>query len=106
MKIDGSFVHASHIAWKDVRHRRALRCLAKLYVVTNANIWGLQRFEGVVVERFDGGVFNGAVHPLGLAVGPGVVWLGKAMLDLVCEADAIEDVGTKITSCWALAVFG
>ncbi len=43
-----------------------------------------------VVEAFDGGFFDGAVHPLDLSVGPGVVRLGEAMLEVVCLAAHVE----------------
>src|SRR5215207_6257641 len=34
---------------------------------------GLQAFQVRIVEHLDGGVLHGAVHPLGLAVRPGVI---------------------------------
>src|SRR4051794_37756421 len=46
----------------------------------------------VVVIALDGGILDGAVHPLDLAVGPGVVHLRQPMLDAVLVADAVEDV--------------
>ena len=46
----------------------------------------------VVVEALDGGVLDGAVHPLHLPIGPRVLHLGQTMLDAVLVADAIEDV--------------
>jgi hypothetical protein len=46
----------------------------------------------VVVEAFDGGVLDGAVHSLDLAVGPGMLHLGEPVLDAILVADAIEDV--------------
>ncbi len=61
----------------------------------------LEAFDVLVVERLDG-----AVHPLGLAVGPGMTGLGKAVLDAVCQADAIKDMGAQMAPCWALAVLG
>ena len=30
------------------------------------------------------------IRPLGLAVGPGMVWLGEPVLDAVLSADAVE----------------
>lgn len=44
----------------------------------------------VVVEAFDGGVLDCPVHPLDLAVGPGMVGLGEAVLDPVRLADRVE----------------
>lgn len=46
----------------------------------------------VVMVSFDGCVLDGAVHPLDLTIGPGVVHLGQPVLDTVLIADAIEDV--------------
>jgi hypothetical protein len=51
--------------------------------------------EGIevrIVEGLDGGVLDGAVHPLGLAIGPGVVGLGELVPDAMLAADAVEDV--------------
>ena len=45
-----------------------------------------------IVEGFDGGLLDGAHHPLGLAVGPGMIGLGEPVLDAVCLADAAEDM--------------
>lgn len=44
----------------------------------------------VVMEAFDGSVFDRAVHPLDLPIGPGMVRLGEAMLDVVGLADHVE----------------
>src|SRR5271155_3565806 len=52
----------------------------------------LEAFEVFVVEDFDRGVFDGSVHSLCLAVGPGVIGLGQPVLDPMFDADAIEDV--------------
>ena len=38
---------------------------------------------GVVVIALDGGVLDGAVHSLDLAVGPGMLGLGQPMIDVV-----------------------
>jgi hypothetical protein len=46
----------------------------------------------VVVVAPDGRLFDGAVHPLDLSVGPGVVHLGQLVLDAVLIADPVEDV--------------
>ena len=43
-----------------------------------------------VVIAFDGRFFDGAVHALHLAVGPWVVGLGQAVIDVVITADLIE----------------
>ncbi len=57
----------------------------------------------VVVIAFYGGVFDGAVHPLDLPVGPGMVGLGEPMLDAVLTADLVEAVD-PVTRCPAVAV--
>ena len=53
---------------------------------------GPELVVGVVVVSLDGRVFDRAVHPFDLTVGPGVVHLGEPVLDVVLVADAIEDV--------------
>jgi hypothetical protein len=44
----------------------------------------------LVVVAFDSRFFEGAVHPLDLAVGPGVVRLGEPVFDVVLTTDLIE----------------
>jgi hypothetical protein len=56
----------------------------------------LQRLEVRVVEGLGGGVLDGAVHPPGLTVGPGMVGSGQAVLDAVFVADPIEDVPGEV----------
>jgi hypothetical protein len=56
------------------------------------------------VERFDGCVLNGPVHPLGLAVGPGMIRLRQSMFDVMVKANAIEDVWPEEPSGWSLTV--
>src|SRR5712691_8250276 len=54
---------------------------------------GQVRFElvvGVVEVAFDGGVLDGSVHALDLAVGPGMVGLGKPLFDSMEVAGAVE----------------
>ena len=46
----------------------------------------------VVVVAFDGGILDGAVHAFDLAVGPGVVGLGKPVLDAMLATDLVEAV--------------
>ena len=50
----------------------------------------------IVVIPFYGRVLNRAVHPFDLPVGPWMVWLGQAMLDLVCGADHVEPHGPGV----------
>jgi hypothetical protein len=44
------------------------------------------------MEALDGRVLDGAVHPLDLSVGPGVLYLGEPVLDAMLITHAIEDV--------------
>ncbi len=46
----------------------------------------------VVVVAFEGSFFERAVHAFDLAVGPGMVGLSEAVLNVVLGADFIEDV--------------
>lgn len=46
----------------------------------------------VIVEALDGGVLDGPIHPLDLAVRPGMVDLCEPVLDAMFVADAVEDV--------------
>ena len=54
-----------------------------------------ERVEAWIMEGFRGGVLDGAVHPLGLPVGPGVIGLGQPVLDPMLFADAVEDVAAE-----------
>ena len=49
----------------------------------------------VVVEALDGGFLDRVVHAFDLAVGPGVVGLGEAVLDAVASAGEVEHVGAE-----------
>src|SRR5215217_7325169 len=70
LKMAGSLAQASPTAWKGVRHRSALRCLATLSAATKARRWARpERFQVGIAEDLDGGVLHRPVHPLGLAVG-------------------------------------
>ena len=46
----------------------------------------------VVVVALDRSLLDCPVHPLDLAVGPGMLDLGQPMLDLMLVADPVEDV--------------
>ena len=59
---------------------------------------GPESLEVGVMEGLDGGFLDGAVHPLGLAVGPGMIGLGELVLDAVLAADAVEDVAHPLGS--------
>ena len=57
-----------------------------------------------MMQRLDRGFLGGAVHPLGLAVGPGAAWLGEPVLDAVLIANAVEDAGAEVSPGWPVAV--
>ncbi len=48
----------------------------------------------VIMKAFDSCFLDRAVHPLDLAIGPGVIGLCQAMLDPVGLADHVETHGT------------
>ena len=56
----------------------------------------------IVMEAFDGRFLDGAVHPLDLTIGPGMLDLGQPMLDVVFVADPVEDVVERITIAGAV----
>lgn len=41
-----------------------------------------------------GRLLKGMIHPFDLTVGPGVIWLGVAVLDFVLATDAVKHVQT------------
>jgi len=45
-----------------------------------------------VVKASDGGILDGPVHPLDLAIGPGVTRLGQAMINVVLSAGEFESM--------------
>ena len=47
---------------------------------------------GFVVIAPNGGFLEGAVHPLDLTIGPGMIRLGAAVLNTMLAADAVEHV--------------
>ena len=50
---------------------------------------------GAVVIAFDGGLFQGTVHPFDLTIGPGVMGLRQAVFDAVPLTALIEHVPDK-----------
>ena len=54
----------------------------------------LELLMAVVVVAFDGCLFDRPVHPLDLAVRPGMVWPCEAVLNPMVLAGAIEGVPT------------
>ena len=55
-----------------------------------------QVFGRRVEEHLGGRILDGAVHALGLAVGPGAARLGQPMRDAVFQADAIERMSHRV----------
>ncbi len=43
-----------------------------------------------VLVALDGCLLQGAVHPLDLAIGPGMVGFGQTVLDIILAANPIE----------------
>src|SRR5829696_628544 len=66
----------------------------------------LEALQIRVVEHFDRGVLDRAVHPLSLSVGPWVVGFGEPVLDAVLPADPVEDVGAQPSTGRPVPVFG
>jgi len=69
---------------------------------------GSELVVAVIVIAVDGRLFDRAVHPLDLPIGPWVIGLGQAMLDAVGSADLIEAVdpvssGPAITVFWQVS---
>jgi hypothetical protein len=60
-------------------------------------------YVAVVMIAVDGSVLDGAVHPLDLAVGPGVVDAGEAVLDAMLLASHGEHV-SHVSSCGSVRV--
>jgi len=67
---------------------------------------GLEAFQIIIVVGLDRGVLDGAVHPLGLAIGPSMVGFCQPMLDIVCDADMVEDMRTEEASAGTISVLG
>ena len=53
-------------------------------------------FVAVVMVAFDHGFLDGPVHLFDLAVGPRVLYLAQAVLDIVLVADPVENVVESI----------
>lgn len=67
---------------------------------------GLETLQIIIVVDLDGGVLDGAVHPLGLAIRLGMVELGQPMLDVIGDADTAEDMRAEKAAAGAGAVLG
>ena len=69
--------------------RETLECLKTLCEVVGSDEVGEMSPKfvmGFIIEALDGGVLDGAVHPLDLAIRPRVLGLGQAMIDGVASA--------------------
>lgn len=51
---------------------------------------GAELIVEVIVEAFDGGLFDRSLHPLDLVVGPRVVGFGEPVSNFVCFTDHVE----------------
>src|SRR2546423_12077111 len=65
---------------------------------------GSELVVAVIVVAVDGRLFDRAVHPFDLPIGPWVMGLGQAMLDALGSADLIKSVD-PVSSGPAIAVF-
>src|SRR5579862_2640878 len=73
--------------------RKPLQCLeptAEVVGGNEVNQVAAQLAVGLVVVPLDGRFFEGAVHPLDLPIGPGMVGFGEAVLDAACSTDFLE----------------
>ena len=87
--------------------RFPLQCLEAFGEVIGgdeAEYVGFQAFDVLVVECSDRCFLDGAVHPLGLTIGPGVIRLRQSVLDSVLKTDAVKDVWPEESSGGSLAV--
>lgn len=90
--------------------RQALQGLEPLAEVVGGYEVGemlTQLAVGFVVEALDGLVLDGSVHPLDLAIGPGVFRVGRAMIDIAARAGELERVrpeefaiGDRLSDQW------
>jgi hypothetical protein len=53
------------------------------------------------MEAFDGRVLDGAVHALNLPMGPGMLGLSQAVIDIVAGAGHFEGIGPE----WFLSFY-
>ena len=53
----------------------------------------VELLRGLIVEALNGGLFKRAIHPFDLAIGPGVLGLGEAMIDVGLGASQLEAMG-------------
>ena len=78
--------------------REAIECLETLGEVVSADEVGEMTSKlivGLIVEAFDRRLLDGAVHALDLAIGPRMLGLGEAMVDVVLGAGEFEGMGAE-----------
>ena len=61
-------------------------------------------FVGFVVEALDGGFLEGSVHALDLAVGPRVLGLGQAVIDVSLGAGELEGMSAEEFPRWSASL--
>lgn len=64
---------------------------------------GSQLVVAVVVVALNRGLFDGAVHALDLAVGPGMIGFRETVVDAMQQTDPIEWMAAK-AGCWSLSI--
>src|ERR1700723_3696542 len=67
-----------------------LKASGKVVGVDEVAQMSAQFIVGLVEVAFDGGVLDGAVHPLDLTVGPGMLGLCQAVIEIVEGAGIFE----------------
>ena len=66
---------------------------------------GAQLLVGLVVEAFDGRLFDRAVHALDLAVGPRMPGLGQAMVNVVLGTGMLERMSIGVPAYFNIAAW-
>jgi hypothetical protein len=64
---------------------------------------GTQLVVAVIVVTLNCGLFDGAVHPLHLTVGPGMIRFGEPVVNVVQKTDPVKRMAAK-AGCWSLSI--
>ena len=91
----GSFVQAHAEVFEGRETFQGLEPLGEVVGADEVGEVAAQLVVGVVVEALDCGLLDGAVHPLDLAVGPRMLGLSQAMIDIVAGAGHVEGVSPE-----------
>ena len=91
----GSFVQAPAEVFVGRETFQGLEPLGEVVGADEVGEVAAQLVVGGVVEALDCGLLDGAVHPLDLAVGPGMLGLSQAMIDIVAGAGHVEGVSPE-----------